>query len=51
MTGTPRYMAPEAYRDEKCTEKVDIYSLAMMMWEMTTGEVRPLGSTVPVSFV
>jgi hypothetical protein len=27
-------MAPESYRDEKCTEKIDIYSLAMMIWEM-----------------
>jgi serine/threonine protein kinase len=32
-------MAPEAYRDEKCTEKIDIYSLSMMMWEMLTGKL------------
>jgi serine/threonine-protein kinase len=36
-SGTPRYMAPESYRDEKCTERIDIYSLAMLMWEMMTG--------------
>ena len=92
LAGTPRYMAPEAYRDEKCTvsqngslvaravwieflhcprvcklhvkllvklltvescfmhtyekqEKIDIYSLAMMIWEMLTSQV--LGSSPP----
>jgi serine/threonine protein kinase len=39
LAGTPRYMAPESYRDEKCTEKIDIYSLAMMVWEMLTGQL------------
>ncbi len=34
-------MAPESYRDDKCTERIDIFSLAMMMWEMITGQVRP----------
>ena len=33
-------MAPEAYRDELCTEKIDIYSLAMLTWEMLTGQVH-----------
>ena len=37
-------MAPEAYRDERCTEKIDIYSLAMMMWEMLTGQLPWEGS-------
>ena len=44
LAGTPRYMAPEAYRDEKCTEKIDIYSLSMMMWEMFTGQLPWEGS-------
>jgi len=44
LAGTPRYMAPEAYRDEKCTEKIDIYSLAMMMWEMITSQLPWDGS-------
>ena len=39
LAGTPRYMAPEAYRDELCTEKIDIYSFAMLTWEMLTGQV------------
>jgi len=44
LAGTPRYMAPEAYRDEKCTEKIDIYSLAMMIWEMLTSQLPWDGS-------
>lgn len=44
LAGTPRYMAPESYRDERCTERIDIYSLAMLMWEMTTGQLPWEGS-------
>ncbi|KAJ1471623.1 kinase-like domain-containing protein, partial [Baffinella frigidus] len=44
LAGTPRYMAPESYRDEKCTEKIDIYSLAMLMWEMLTATLPWDGS-------
>jgi len=36
LAGTPRYMAPESYRDEPCTEKIDIYSFGMIMWEIFT---------------
>jgi len=50
LAGTPRYMAPEAYRDEKCTEKIDIYSLAMMMWEMLTSQLPWDGSNFQVCF-
>ena len=39
-----RYMAPESYRDEKCTEKIDIYSLGMMTWEMITHQLPWEGS-------
>eukprot|EP00291_Cryptomonas_curvata_P001308 CAMPEP_0172198500 /NCGR_PEP_ID=MMETSP1050-20130122/28125_1 /TAXON_ID=233186 /ORGANISM="Cryptomonas curvata, Strain CCAP979/52" /LENGTH=1002 /DNA_ID=CAMNT_0012875335 /DNA_START=44 /DNA_END=3055 /DNA_ORIENTATION=- len=44
LAGTPRYMAPEAYRDELCTEKIDIYSFAMLTWEMLTGQLPWDGS-------
>mmetsp|Transcript_49517 Transcript_49517/g.116728 ORF Transcript_49517/g.116728 Transcript_49517/m.116728 type:complete len:764 (+) Transcript_49517:206-2497(+) len=44
LAGTPRYMAPESYRDDKCTDRIDIYSLAMMMWEMITGQLPWEGS-------
>lgn len=51
MAGTPRYMAPESYRDEKCTEKIDIYSLAMMIWEMLTGQLPWDGSNFQVLYM
>ena len=51
MAGTPRYMAPESYRDEKCTEKIDIYSLAMMIWEMLTAQLPWDGSNFQVLYV
>ena len=38
--GTPRWMAPEIIdREGRYTEKVDIYSFAMVMYEMITGRV------------
>ena len=37
-------MAPESYRDERCTERIDIYSLSMLMWEMKTGQLPWEGS-------
>jgi serine/threonine protein kinase len=36
------------YRDEKCTEKIDIYSLAMMIWEMLTSQLPWDGSNFQV---
>lgn len=39
-TGTLRYMAPEVYlKDNSYTNKVDIYSLAMIMYHLVVGEV------------
>jgi len=35
--GTWRYMAPEVVRYEQYTDKVDIYSFALIMWFMSTG--------------
>ena len=35
--GTPAYQAPEMLRDEKITEKVDLYGFGIMIWEMFTG--------------
>ncbi|KAJ1467652.1 kinase-like domain-containing protein [Baffinella frigidus] len=48
MTGTRRYMAPEvhAVKRGKYTEKADVYSCCIVMWEMASG-VKPF-STVPV---
>jgi len=35
--GTWRYMAPEVVRYEQYTDRVDIYSFALIMWFMSTG--------------
>jgi Protein tyrosine and serine/threonine kinase/SH2 domain len=34
--GTPLYMAPEVMRQEQITEKVDVYSFGIILWEMYT---------------
>jgi len=36
--GTPAWMAPEVLLSSKYTEKADVYSFAIVMWEMITGE-------------
>eukprot|EP00879_Flechtneria_rotunda_P007768 GHRR01008141.1.p1 GENE.GHRR01008141.1~~GHRR01008141.1.p1 ORF type:complete len:486 (+),score=123.48 GHRR01008141.1:1274-2731(+) len=38
--GTALYMAPECFSGEGITEKVDVYALGMLLWELLTGE-RP----------
>ncbi|GAM23863.1 hypothetical protein SAMD00019534_070380 [Acytostelium subglobosum LB1] len=34
--GSMAWMAPESFRGEKYTEKVDIYSFAILLWELIT---------------
>ena len=46
-TGSYRYMAPEVFRHEKYSEKVDIYSLACVMYFLFMGE-PPLAALQPV---
>nr|WIL04199.1 serine/threonine-protein kinase/receptor [Cedratvirus lena] len=36
--GTPCWTAPEIIRGEKYNEKVDIYSFAIVMWQLLTGK-------------
>jgi len=44
--GTAVYMAPEQFIDSaKATARADIYSLALMLWEMLAGDVPLLGAT------
>mmetsp|Transcript_50183 Transcript_50183/g.117859 ORF Transcript_50183/g.117859 Transcript_50183/m.117859 type:complete len:490 (-) Transcript_50183:109-1578(-) len=37
--GTPAYQSPEMLRDEPITEKVDLYSFGILLWEMYTGRL------------
>ncbi len=48
--GTLRYMAPEILEQDALkaiTDKVDLYSLGMVMWEMVAGEAPWRGLTDP----
>lgn len=44
--GDPRYMSPEQHRSEPLTEQSDIYSLAVVAYEMLT-QHSPFGGDVP----
>ena len=38
-TGSLRYMAPEVAREEPYTEKVDVYSYSIILWQMAKDKV------------
>lgn len=46
--GTFAWSAPEVLLGSRCTEKVDIYSLGVMLWELVTGESPVRGQLRPV---
>ncbi|KAH7682109.1 Non-specific serine/threonine protein kinase protein [Dioscorea alata] len=48
--GTPEWMAPELIRNEPFTEKCDIFSLGVIMWELCTLN-RPWEGVPPVQVV
>lgn len=48
--GTPEWMAPELIRSEPFTEKCDIFSLGVIMWELCTLK-RPWEGVPPVQVV
>lgn len=39
FTGTVAWMAPEIIRNEPCSEKVDIWSYGVVLWELLTREI------------
>jgi hypothetical protein len=43
MVGTLAWSAPEMLLGQRCTEKVDIYSLGIVLWEIATGCVPRRG--------
>ncbi|EDQ89903.1 uncharacterized protein MONBRDRAFT_24816 [Monosiga brevicollis MX1] len=46
FTGTCAWMAPELLRGEKSSGKVDVYSFAVVLWELLSGEVPYKGVDV-----
>ena len=45
--GNPRWRAPEITRGETYSEKADIYSFGLIIWELFTGEV-PFAELDPI---
>jgi serine/threonine protein kinase len=37
-SGSPRYMAPELYSEESATQKVDVFSFSVILYEILTGQ-------------
>lgn len=47
--GTFAWSAPEVLAGRRCTEKVDIYSFGIVLWEICTGEVPVRGDLRPLA--
>src|SRR3954471_10777420 len=47
LMGSPFYMAPEQWSDDDPDSRSDIYSLAVMLFQMLTGDVPFKGSSIP----
>jgi serine/threonine protein kinase len=48
--GSPRYMSPEAYANNKYSEKTDIWSLGIIFYEMLTGTNFDKGKDIMETF-
>lgn len=46
FTGTYRWMAPEMIKEKHHTKKVDVYSFAIVLWELLTG-LTPFDNMTP----
>ncbi len=49
MAGTPRYMAPEQFKNEALTPASDLYSMGCIAYEMLTGVAPFDGDTIHVT--
>ncbi|GAB4813021.1 hypothetical protein N2152v2_000067 [Parachlorella kessleri] len=49
--GTPAYMAPEMFDGHRVTEKVDVFSFGVLLWEMLTGELPWSQVPAPVQII
>lgn len=49
MAGTPRYMAPEQFKNEIITPSADLYSMGCIAYEMLTGVAPFDGDTIHVT--
>ncbi|KAL4527522.1 hypothetical protein Ndes2526A_g08695 [Nannochloris sp. 'desiccata'] len=47
VIGTLAWSAPELILGERCTDKVDMYSFGIVLWEIATGEMPRRGFTAP----
>lgn len=50
LAGTPQYMAPEQWSSAPVDGRTDLYSTAVLLFELITGE-RPFKGTDPVSYM
>lgn len=46
--GSPKYMSPEAYKDNHYSEKSDIWAIGVMLYEMLMGSTCDKGMTMEV---
>jgi len=46
LVGTPLYMAPEIFQDQKYTEKGDLWSVGVLLYQMLTGTVPYRGNNI-----